>query len=145
MEHLKLYRSHKLVHAEPMYKGNYDTFREVNGSLRSSIIDGDSEAEGYHIVYELGSDDEYHSWCPKDKFEKGNKLVEAVGEDGSFLGRLKQEYYELVERQNKLLIFIGSAGASKLSPANLSLLNKQSVVMQSYIDILVIRLELNIA
>lgn len=77
MGELQLYQSHKLTHAEPMTYVLYLLFQTDNPKLRSSDIDAQKGvSEGYHIVYDLGSDSEYHSWCPKDKFESGNKLFD---------------------------------------------------------------------
>lgn len=37
---------------------------------------------GYHVVYDRGAADEYHSWSPKDKFERAY-LPLGEGNDGS--------------------------------------------------------------
>lgn len=65
---LKLYQSIKQVHAEPMTFGHFNTtIRAVPGGEKFT-----QESPGYHVVYGLGTPDEYHSWSPKDIFDAGN-------------------------------------------------------------------------
>lgn len=59
-----------------------------------------------------------------------------------FLERLKQEKKDLQEKTDKLSDFLASANSSKLSEANLILLNRQLHVMSEYSDILIVRIEL---
>lgn len=72
---LKEYISHKRVHAEPMTYCLYLVFTHDNPFFRCSVIDAVKGAnEGYHMVYDLGTDEEYHSWQPKEKLEDGYSL-----------------------------------------------------------------------
>jgi len=65
MSHLKLYQCHKKVHAEPMTLGEFKFH-----SGKKDLI-GKDESEGYLVVYNQDTQDEYHSWSPKDVFEAG--------------------------------------------------------------------------
>ncbi len=64
---LKFYQCIKQVHAEPMTFGAFTTsikkMRDV-GSM-------DPLANGYHVIYNRGTQDEHHSWSPKAVFEEG--------------------------------------------------------------------------
>lgn len=62
---MKHYQCHKKVHAEPMTLGEFKTL-----SGKQDMI-GDPKGEGYHVVYDAGTDKEYHSWSPKETFEAG--------------------------------------------------------------------------
>lgn len=78
MSNLKLYKSHKVTHAEPMSHREYVKFCIKQArNIRCSVVAG-GNTDGYHIVYDMGLEDEYHSWCPRDKFEAGNSLLEVV-------------------------------------------------------------------
>ena len=74
MSNLQKYKSHKVVHAEPMNHDEYlDFFADNNEELRMSIVDvAEEHLEGYHVIYQLGTPDEYHAWSPKKIFEDGN-------------------------------------------------------------------------
>lgn len=64
---LKFYQCIKQVHAEPMPYGEFKTtIRNVKdlGTIHF-------EEPGYHVVYNRGTQDEYHSWSPKAVFEEG--------------------------------------------------------------------------
>lgn len=65
MSELKLYQCHKKVHATPMNLGD---FKEQSG--KKDLI-GSPETEGYLVVYQKGTEEEYLSWSPKDVFEAG--------------------------------------------------------------------------
>ena len=65
MSDLKLYQCHKKVHATPMTLGEFKTH-----SGKKDLA-GSPEAAGYLVVYNKGTDLEYHSWSPKDVFEEG--------------------------------------------------------------------------
>jgi len=49
-------------------------FKEHSG--KKDLI-GEPSAEGYLVVYSQGTEDEYHSWSPKDVFEAGYTEAEA--------------------------------------------------------------------
>lgn len=65
MSELKLYKCHKQVHAEPMSLGEF----KIHSGKKDLI--GDPAAEGYLVVYNQDTEQEYHSWSPKDVFEAG--------------------------------------------------------------------------
>lgn len=65
MSELKHYKCHKEVHARPATLGE---FKKLSG--KKDLI-GSPEAEGYLVVYNQGTEQEYHSWSPKDVFEAG--------------------------------------------------------------------------
>jgi hypothetical protein len=66
---LKKYKCHKEVHAEPMTLGEF--------KVHSSKVDliGNPDTEGYLVVYNQGTEAEYHSWSPKDIFDAGYSVV----------------------------------------------------------------------
>lgn len=62
--------SKKVVHAEEMTSDKWLSirshfFKHSDASLPSGL-------DGYHVVYSMGTDEEYHSWSPKSNFENGN-------------------------------------------------------------------------
>lgn len=67
---LKQYQCHKKVHATPMSLGEFKTH-----SGKKDLA-GSPEAEGYLVVYSFGTEDEYHSWSPKDVFEAGYSVIQ---------------------------------------------------------------------
>lgn len=64
------YQCHKKVHAEPMTLGDFKTLAGKTGMI------GDPKAEGYHVVYDMGTEKEYHSWSPKEVFEAGYSVIQ---------------------------------------------------------------------
>lgn len=69
---LKLYRSHKLVHATPMTRGDYNKYRGWKIPENENPND-----PGYLVVYNKDTVDHYESWSPKHIFEEGNTEVES--------------------------------------------------------------------
>ncbi|WP_038224763.1 hypothetical protein [Vibrio sp. ER1A] len=72
---LKKYRSHKVVHAEPMAYDDYvahfnDNYHRLGPAMKD-IEPMDPDNKGYLVIYSKGTSDEYHSWSPKDVFDKG--------------------------------------------------------------------------
>jgi hypothetical protein len=64
---LKLYQCIKQVHAEPMTFGNFSvSIRKVRDMGQI-----DPTTPGFHVVYSLGTQDEYHSWSPRQAFDEG--------------------------------------------------------------------------
>ena len=57
---------HKHVHAIPMCRGSYNKVRGWEIPSNESPSD-----DGYLVVYNLGTDDEYVSWSPKHIFDDG--------------------------------------------------------------------------
>ena len=76
MTNIKKYKSHKIVHAEPMTRGAWSV---INPYQIRTLVGVNSEQalddEGYHVIYHLGKTNEYHSWCPKLEFEEGNDEI----------------------------------------------------------------------
>lgn len=70
MSELKLYQCHKNVHARPM------TLGEFKEHTNKPDLIGDPDKEGYLVVYSMGTQEEYHSWSPKEVFDSGNTEVE---------------------------------------------------------------------
>lgn len=76
-DRLKKYRSIKQVHAEPMTFGAFnDTIRRIPGGDKFT-----QTTPGYHVIYSMGTADEYHSWSPKDIFDAGNVEIDERGVD----------------------------------------------------------------
>lgn len=146
----------KLVEAEPMnaleaskkgyYRGNPASDGELN------------EMQGYHVHY---TDNDYHSWSPKNVFEKSyikidndnvsfevkitnNKLNFNMD---AYILRAIDEHKELTARINKLSTFITSCnadmakGKSKVDVEDYTLMRIQLEYMINYHDILSARLE----
>lgn len=59
----------KLVHAQPMTLGDYNTFRGWK-----IPADEDPGTQGYLVIYPDG----YKSWCPKEQFEAANRPAEGM-------------------------------------------------------------------
>lgn len=62
--------------------------------------------------------------------------------ENAFLDRLKVEKDELLEKVTKLAMFLNSDKVNALSDANELLLKHQLEVMNTYLNILIIRIEL---
>lgn len=62
------YDCHKKVHALPMNRGLYNTVRGWKIPENENPSD-----DGYLVVYNRGTDDEYVSWSPKHVFDDGCK------------------------------------------------------------------------
>ncbi len=75
MSHVQLteYKSHKTVHA-------LDMTGEVFKKVRSETSGGHAASgHGFLVVYDLGTEYEYVSWCPRGKFLRGNSRAEKEG------------------------------------------------------------------
>ena len=68
------------------------------------------------------------------------KQIKIMGE--TFLQRLENEKNELLDKVTKLAVFIASDKFKELSGANELLLKEQLVIMNDYLNILIIRIEL---
>lgn len=62
---MKKYQCHKQVHAKEM------TLGEFKAHAGKADLIGDPDAKGYLVVYNQGTEAEYHSWSPKDVFDAG--------------------------------------------------------------------------
>jgi len=63
--------------------------------------------------------------------------------ENTFLDRLKTEKKELLDKVTKLGMFLTSDKLKELSDANILLLKQQFEIMNAYLNILIIRTELN--
>ena len=66
---LKKYMSKKSFHAEPMNSSTWLFLQSGYDSYLDTVPFLDCNQEGYHLVYNLGEEDECHSWCSKRDFE----------------------------------------------------------------------------
>jgi len=65
MQNLKIYQSHKKVHATPMTRGEFI-------ETKKRPLDGGSPDDlGYFVVYNKDTKDHYESWSPKNVFDDG--------------------------------------------------------------------------
>lgn len=88
------------------------------------IENGEGDLNGYRVVYEDG----YESWSPKDVFEKAYKVADTP------LDRMYIEYNELMDKHNKLVLFLGRKDAVKILGENqVTLMEVQKVQMHDYI------------
>lgn len=71
IEPLSHYKCHKEVHARPMNRGAYNTYRGW-----TIPEDEDPTDDGYLVIYNRDTDDHYESWSPKHVFDDGYTLIE---------------------------------------------------------------------
>lgn len=124
---MKKYISIKEVQAEPM-----NELQAVELGYARPNEDNHEWREGYHVVYPDG----YHSWCPKNIFEKSNQPAETV------LDRMKIEFGELHERFHKLQEFIYGPKYRELPEHQQQLLYVQYTLMDALHTILMRRMEI---
>ena len=126
---MKKYIGTKQIEAEPMTKG--DAFGKH--LLREGIYAEDFDKPGYHVRYEDG----YESWSPKDVFEKAYNVADTP------LDRMYIEYNELMDKHNKLVLFLGRKDAIEIAGENqVALMEVQKVQMHDYILTLKERIDL---
>ena len=63
---LKAYKCHKIVHARPMSKGEYNV-------IHDRAVPGEDNDRGYEVTYNKDTPDHYVSWSPKKQFDEGYK------------------------------------------------------------------------
>lgn len=124
---MKKYISIKEVQAEPM-----NELQAVELGYARPNEDNHEWREGYHVVYPDG----YHSWCPKNIFEKSNQPAETV------LDRMKIEFGELHKRLYKLEDFRYSPKYNELPEVQQEMLYAQYALMDAYHRILMRRMEI---
>jgi len=145
MVELKRYKCHKVVHAQPMNRGDYNKYRGWQ-----IPADENPDDNGYLVVYGLGTDDEYESWSPKKQFDEG---YTEIGEGPKV--KVQTEYQELSLKMGQLwrvlrgdkpydgnVILRGSARPkdSPIPQHQWNLLTHQYEAMKAYADILEERL-----
>lgn len=67
---MKIYKSHKMVHGEPMNRGDYNKYKGWTIPEDENPLD-----EGYFVIYNKDTDLHYESWSPKKQFEDGHTEI----------------------------------------------------------------------
>ena len=104
-----LYEGTKRVHAKPMNRGDYNSYRGWEVPADENPAD-----EGYLVEYVDGGrgNDSRHagyiSWSPKDVFERSYKEVKTVPGLAPHQQRVVAEHAECVDRLRKLQAFIAN-------------------------------------
>ena len=129
---MKKYIGTKLIEAEAMTLGDF--VQKTGRNPYGKSIDNHEETEqGYHVRYEDG----YESWSPKDVFERAYKVAEPP------LDRMCIEYNELMEKYNKLVLFLGRKEAVEIAgEMQVALMEQQKIEMHDYLLTLRTRIEL---
>jgi hypothetical protein len=129
---MKKYIGTKQIEAEAMTLGDF--VQKTGRNPYGKSIDNHEETEqGYHVRYEDG----YESWSPKDVFERAYKVAETP------LDRMCIEYNELMEKYNKLVLFLGRKDAVEIAgEIQVSLMVQQKIEMHNYLLTLRTRIEL---
>lgn len=129
---MKIYIKTKTIKATPAWKLD-------NGTIIPKDVPMDAELQncemqdGYMVIYE----DDYTSWSPKDIFEKAYKIAETP------LDRMYIEYNDLMDKYNKLVLFLGRKDAEQIAgEMQVALMEEQKIVMKDYLLILRTRIEL---
>ena len=129
---MKKYIGTKLIEAEAMTLGDF--VQKTGRNPYGKSTDNHEETEqGYHVRYEDG----YESWSPKDVFERAYKVAETP------LDRMCIEYNELMEKYNKLVLFLGRKEAVEIAgEMQVALMEQQKIEMHDYLLTLRTRIEL---
>lgn len=127
---MKKYIGTKTVMARPMSK--WEAYED--NFLKAGVVatQEDKNTCGYEVVY----DDGYHSWTPKEQFDKAYRLAESP------VDRMKIELDELTDRFIKLCKFIQSDRFDTLDEEMQTLLNDQCAAMERYQKDLKLRYQL---
>lgn len=126
---MKKYIGTKSVEAESMTKGDAYGANLLRNCLKLS----EEKNPGYKVRYEDG----YESWSPKDVFENAYKAAETP------LDRMYIEYNELMDKYNKLVLFLGRKDAVQIiGDMQAALMEQQKVQMKDYLFTLRTRIEL---
>lgn len=113
--------SKKEIQAEPM-----NELRAVELGYARANTDNHEWRLGYHVLYPDG----YHSWCPKDQFEKTTRRSE------TYIDRMISEHEELNLKILKLKDFLFTETFNTLDREEKELLERQLGAMSSYLQIL---------
>lgn len=128
---MKKYIGTKQIEAEPMTMGEADEkcLIAVGGKLSKE----ERSINGYHVKY----DNDIESWLPKDEFEKAYKVADTP------LNRMYIEYNELMDKHNKLVLFLGRKDSVEIAGENqVALMEVQKVQMHDYLLTLKERIDL---
>lgn len=135
---MKKYIGTKVINAMPMNRQEYNNFR---GWKLPENEDGADE--GYLVEYVDRSKANtpqyagYVSWSPKDVFERAYKSIETP------LDRLYIEHNELLDKYNKLVLFLGRKDSEQIAgEMQVALMEKQKLQMKDYLLTLRTRIEL---
>ncbi|WP_099465596.1 crAss001_48 related protein [Parabacteroides provencensis] len=119
----KKYIGTKIIEAAPM---------SANDAEECGFKTGGKVGDGYWVRYEDG----YESWSPKDVFEKAYKIADTP------LDRLYIEYNELMDKYNKLVLFLGREDAESIAgEMQVGLMDLQKIQMHDYLLTLRTRIE----
>lgn len=128
---MRKYIGTKTIEAESMTMGEADEkcLIVVGGKLSKE----ERSINGYHVKY----DNDIESWLPKDEFEKAYQLAETP------LDRMYIEYKELMDKHNKLVLFLGRKDAVEIAGKDqVALMEVQKVQMHDYLLTLKERIDL---
>lgn len=138
MSHVAMprYGCHKEVHAMPLTRGKYN---DVRGWI---IPENENPAdEGYLVVYNLGTADEYVSWSPKHIFDDGYHPLDTCGRQLDHIDRMIIEHNELMANLVKLNQFVEGDKFKSLDSRDRLLLRRQAAAMEDYAECLHDRLK----
>lgn len=65
---MQAYQCHKIVHAKPMTRGEWQNYKHSAPETPEALSDNQ---EGFLVVYSKDTPDEYESWSPKKAFDEG--------------------------------------------------------------------------
>ena len=135
---MKKYIGTKEINALPMSRQEYNDFRgwklpdDENGTDEGYLVEYLDGGKGNTPQY-----NGYVSWSPKDVFERAYKPI------GTPLDRMYIEYNELLDKLNKLTMFLGREDREKIAGEfQCELMELQRVHMKSYLLTLRSRIEL---
>ena len=135
---MKKYIGTKVINAMPMNRQDYNDFR--GWTLPE---DENGEDEGYLVEYIDGGKANtsqyagYVSWSPKEVFEHAYKVSETP------LDRMIIERNELMDKYNKLIMFLGREDKEKIAgETQVILMEMQKNHMKDYLVTLKARIEI---
>jgi hypothetical protein len=124
---MRKYLGTKEANATPMSWRTYNDFR--GWELPES---DDGADEGYMVGYENRI-----SWSPKDVFERTYRVADTP------LDRMRIEHDDLLDRYNKLVLFLGREDREKIAGVTqVTLMERQKLDMKEYLLTLGARIEL---
>ena len=129
---MKNYIGTELIKAIPAWKLENETIIPKDTVFDPNLTPLKVE-DGYMVTYE----DDCTSWRPKDVFEKAYRIAETT------LDRMYVEYNDLLDKYNKLTIFLGREDKEKVAGEfQCELMELQRAHMKGYLLVLRSRIEL---
>lgn len=123
----------KQIESDPMTLGEFIERSGRNPYKNDGYMHENNEP-GYLVRYKY----EYESWEPKDVFEKTSNV-----DDTPLGNRMYVEYNELMERHNKLTLFLNQKDAIEIAGENqVALMRVQKAHMYDYLLTLKERIDL---